>query len=675
MLKGVLDTVSYERLVFESRSVQDAHWVDKIPTPKLLDISNELRSVVDENLKDRKQIFSWNMIREHLEACQVYVSASGILIRPLISPTWKHLPFSESKQRIFMSATLGSGGDLERLTGRPRITRLAIPQGWDRQGIGRRFFVFPEKSLEDADVGDLRAKLMQKADRSVIMTPSDAAAQEVVQDVRNRLGYPIYEGSDLEEGKSEFVATSPAVAVIANRYDGIDLPDDECRLLFVEGLPRAVNLQERFLMNRMCARQLYNERIQTRVLQAIGRCTRGLNDYSAVVIAGDELSAYLTDIRNRSHFHPELQAELKFGVEQSMDTNTENMLENFMLFLEHEQEWEEANSLILEKREHAVQDDFPAMDDLALAVEHEIGWQKEMWNFDYAKAHDAARECLGKMTHTDLRGYRALWHYLAGCAAYLAGRDGDKNLEKQATIQFQSAKNTVSGISWLVGLTSSSNAADRVAEPTGCNTAQQVEQLEMYLQDLGTLHNREFSKREAEIRSGLRDEDNFEIAQKMLGKHLGFDAGKEESDASPDPWWRSGSYTIVFEDHANAGSSAIISATKARQAASHVEWVREHIPGTADGIIISVLVSPALKANRGAVPSLKTVAHWSLEEFREWSNRALDTIRELRESFSEPGDLVWRLEAEDKLKEIRADAAGLHAWLSNRPANQHLEIV
>ena len=51
-----------------------------------------------------------------------------------------------------MSATLGQGGDLERITGRKKIFRLPIPEGWDQQGIGRRYFIFPERSLETDDV-------------------------------------------------------------------------------------------------------------------------------------------------------------------------------------------------------------------------------------------------------------------------------------------------------------------------------------------------------------------------------------------------------------------------------------------------------------------------------------------------------------------------------------------
>src|SRR5262249_32843533 len=35
---------------------------------------------------------------------------------------------------------------------------------------------------------------------------------------------------DLEVSKADFIQSDQAVAVIANRYDGIDFPDDDCRL-------------------------------------------------------------------------------------------------------------------------------------------------------------------------------------------------------------------------------------------------------------------------------------------------------------------------------------------------------------------------------------------------------------------------------------------------------------
>ncbi len=365
---------------------------------------------------------------------------------------------------------------------------------------------------------------MKAAGRSLVLTPSEAAAQAVVSGV-NTLQYPVYSGVDLEDRKAEFVKTDPAVAVVANRYDGIDLPDDDCRLLFVEGLPQTVNLQERFLVTRMGAKALFNERILTRVLQAVGRCTRGLNDYSAVVVTGDDLPAYLTDQKRRGHFHPELQAELEFGIEQSTQVDIDNILDNFGIFLEHEEDWEEANEGILDIRARATQAALPAMTDLHDAVAHEIVWQRAMWGGDYAEAFDAAREVLGTLSDPSLRGYRVLWHYLAGSAAQLAVEGGEQSLAGHAKAQFQKAKGASLGITWLIGLARGVGVAPTEDERDRATAMGQVERLEGYLQELGTLHNRRFSAREVEIRIGLQTGTSFESAQTLLGHHLGFEAG------------------------------------------------------------------------------------------------------------------------------------------------------
>jgi hypothetical protein len=676
VLKSVLSAQNFGRLTGQWQGVDDVGWVDKIPSHQLAEIAPELHATISANVGETDHRYPWRMLANHLHACQLYVSSSEIMLRPLIPPTWSHGPFVGATQRIFMSATLGAGGDLERLTGRPRIKRLPIPDGWDRQGIGRRYFLFPEKSLTEEETVQLRRDLMGKAGRSLVLTPSKSDADGVIRDVTDHLKFPVFTASDLEVSKSQFTKAEQAVAVIANRYDGIDFPDNDCRLLFVEGLSRTTNLQERFLINRMGANLLFNERIQTRVLQAIGRCTRGLNDYSAVVITGNELPAYLTDRKRRVFFHPELQAELEFGVDQSTKVARADLLDNFDIFLQHDQAWEEANQGILDARAAATQAKFPAMDQLEGVVGHEIAWQTAMWNEDYARAYDAARDVLGGLTDPALRGYRALWHYLAGASAESAGAVGEAGFDAHARTQYRKAKDAAAGIPWLIGLARGGVAAAPTPEEIGHGTLLlQVEQLEAQLVKLGTLHNREFSARETAIREGLKDGKTFEQAQVLLGAHLGFTAGKREDDASPDPWWIVGNIVLVFEDHANAKETSAIDAGKARQAASHPDWIRDHVPSSAGAQIQAVLVTPVRNAKEGAMPHLSRVAHWDLAEFRLWADTVLVTIRDLRRDFQEPGDLAWRAQAAQALVESRADAPGLFAWLAARPAREHLTAV
>jgi len=672
VLKPVLSEQNFARLTGMWSGVEDATWVDKIPTKKLLSISNELRVVVNANLTIKNsQRYSWQMLQDHIHACQVYVSSNEILIKPLIPPTWVHGAFENAKQRVYMSATLGLGGDLERLTGRTNIERLPVPAGWDKQGIGRRFFIFPEKSLNYEEIVDLRRKLMKQAGRSIVLTSNNESAKELINDVDTHLEFPIFTAAELENSKSDFVSSNEAVAVIVNRYDGIDFPEDDCRLLFVDGLSQSTNLQEKFFINKMGASLLYNDRIQTRALQAIGRCTRGLNDYSAVVITGDELSCYLTDSKKRKYFHPELQAELEFGILQSSEADSTGILENFETFLEHESGWEDANQIILDTRATAKQEEFPAMEELSQAVKYEIKWQKALWNSDFIEARDAAREVLSVLKHSDLKGYRALWHYFAGSSADQAYIEGYSGFDISAREHYIQAKKATIAVPWLTLLAremivvASEDKADR-------KNLLVMQQIESNLVNLGLITSTKFAEKEAKIRQGLSKPETFEMAQVELGKYLGFDADKVESEASPDPWWYKGDLVIIFEDHVDAEESSSLSATKARQATSHPKWLKDHDQSYKSCTILPVLVTPVTKVRDGAIPHLDGVSYWGAAEFIQWSEKALNVIRELRKTFNGPGNLVWRATAAEELSKINADVLGLYEWLSNRPAQKYL---
>lgn len=75
------------------------------------------------------------------------------------------------------------------------------------------------------------------------------------------------------------------------------------------------------------------------------------------------------------------------------------------------------------------------------------------------------------------------------------------------------------------------------------------------------------------------------------------------------------------------------------------------------------------------MPHLGRVAYWEVDQFRRWAEQALIVIRELRREFREPGDLVWRAQAAQSLKNNLLSAPGLFAWLHDRPAKEHLTSV
>jgi Type III restriction enzyme, res subunit/Helicase C-terminal domain len=501
LIRPAIDPANFSRLTGKWESLTDAAWADKLPTPVFQGIRDEFRNLMDAQTVGTNLRYSWEMLRDHLHACQLYISSQEILLRPLIPPTWTHAPFASAKQRIFMSATLGGGGDLERLTGCSSIRRLPVPGGWDRQGIGRRYFMFPGLSLTEEEIVNLRCELMKQAGRSLVLVPSDKAASAVKEEVETKLGFRAFGADDIELSKKDFVQADQAVAIVANRYDGIDFPGNDCRLLFVEGLPRATNAQERFLMSRMGANALFNDRIQTRVLQAIGRCTRSLEDFSAVVVTGEDVPNYLADQQRRKYFHPELQAELEFGVEQSQGSVLESFSENLEIFLKNGPEWEQANNQIIAKRATAVQVELPAMAELQLVVNREIDFQKFLWQGDTERALGAAEAALAILSAPELRGYRALWHYLAGSSAWMGSRTGNVGLAAKARDHFAAAKKAAIGIPWLVEL-SRFQPDDDPAELDKSVVFAQLERIEGLFERLGKLHDRKFDAKEREVLAG-----------------------------------------------------------------------------------------------------------------------------------------------------------------------------
>ncbi|KLJ02592.1 DEAD/DEAH box helicase family protein [Luteimonas sp. FCS-9] len=658
-IKPYIDDSTFYKL--KSTRDENNGWVDKLPSPSLAMASGDIRAVLDEHSPAARDIhYPWSLIRDHLHGCHFYYNESEILIRPLIPPTWTHSPFTNARQRIYMSATLGSGGDLERLFGRKNIHRIAVPEGWDKQGVGRRLFLFPGLSLDENNCSKLRLDLMQMTERSLVLVPSKAHGESIRQEVENKISFQTLDATDIENTKETFTSKSNAVAIIANRYDGIDFPGDECRLTFVEGLPSATNLQEKFLMSRMAANVLFNERIQTRVLQAIGRCTRSLEDYSAVVVNGLDLQDYLVDKKRRRFLHPEIQAELQFGIEQSMPATPPDFCNFMRTFLGNGEDWESANQDIIELRDSLSQDVFPAISDLESSVPYEIDYQKSLWQGDFVDAMEAASRVIGVIRSEDLKGYRALWNYLAGSSALLAKDNGQYVAEEKSDIYFTAAKNAAVGLRWLVNLATSRGSDSSTGDdPDSVLRTEQIENIENVLERLGSSHDRRYAAREKKILDGLLSEDEFETAQVLLGELLGFNSSKRETDGSPDPWWHIGNLCFVFEDHAGAKETSSLSVEKARQAADHPRWIRQNVPELKSSVVIPILVTPTSKSSPGAKPHLNEVYLWPLSEYRTWAQQALVTIREIRKTFSAPGDIAWRAEAITKLRRESFDAPSI----------------
>ena len=649
----------------------DKDFIDMLPVSIKTSIEKEFIDLLDIHTKDIDLSYKWKSIRTNLDACQIYLSSKEILIRPLIPPTFTHHPFNNAKQRIYMSATLGKGGDLERTTGRNNIYRIPAVESLGDQGVGRRFFIFPEMSLNENETRIMRDELLKLTSKSVFLVPNNKEVDNISSTLDDSIR--IFRATDIENTKQEFRESPKASAILANRYDGIDFPGDECRLLFIQGLPKAVNLQERFILSQMGSHILYNERIQNRIIQAIGRCTRSLQDYAAVVITGEGLADYLTDRKFIKYLQPELQAEILFGIEQSKNTSTHDFIENFEIFIANKKEWNEANQQIIESRNNEKQENLPCLEDLSNICELEIKYQRALWTKNYLEASDIATSIIGKITHGDLRGYRALWHYFAGYAEYLESISTDsKPIMAKAVEHFKEAHKAAPFIRWLTKLQKLQDIEDNSLD-NKLLLQTQINKISSNLSSLGSMSNRNYEQKEKSIRDGLKNPETFENAQKDLGNFIGFIANNSETRGSPDPWWICENYCIVFEDYVNTNKEQCLNINKVRQAASHPNWIRENIfKGDNNVIIIPVLVSPVKYIECEAKVHADNLYFWALDDFYSWVDNTLSIMRELRAEFHNEGDLTWLAEKADFIKEKKIDFLSIINMIKENPVKKVL---
>ncbi|NEP88241.1 MAG: DEAD/DEAH box helicase family protein [Okeania sp. SIO2C2] len=642
VLRSVISESDYLKILKNSPEMSDLSWVEKIPVSDLYELIPELTELLDKYTSDQIK-YPWSVLRDHLFACHIYLSFNAILIRPVIPPTKTHKPFSQAKQRLYMSATLGEGGEIERLFGIENIYRLTLPEGWDKQGIGRRLFFFPGSSLDKESSLNLVMKMIKSTPRSLFLVPDNPHADGIKEDIKKQTEYQIFQSQEIETSKQDFTSHNKAVAVVANRYDGIDLAGDECRLLIVKDLQRATNIQEKFLVTRLGAGVIFNDRIITRMVQAVGRCTRSATDYAAVVILGDELENLLLNPEKQKFFHPELQAEIKFGIDESKKVEEKDFLENLQTFLEHGEEWNQADEVIVDHRKSLEQAKLPAMEKLKQTVSNEVKYQYSIWHSNF---EEAVANCQGVLSHLsgeDVRGYRAFWYYLAGSAAWMGAKNGITSMESKARDDFKRAAKVAPEVTWFSRLSRLSLEND-VSSQDDTRLSKIIEGLEQRLIELGTVNDRKF---EAEVKTILdnlnppmtdwqhlieqehdeqskklieqeRDKQSkkFEDGHEKLGKLLGYDSGNSTTNSAPDPWWIAGDdLCIVFEDQSGANTKTTLGSVKVRQAASHPKWIRENkdifLSQSAD--VIPVMMTPCTKIEPDAKPYTEDVCYWNIE--------------------------------------------------------------
>lgn len=649
-LKNCIGKDSYNRMLSKYCDEIDRNWVDTISIFNLNGIIEDITSIIDEWEKDFKNREAWKNIKGYLEACNIYISYNQIIIKPMISPTQTFPPFLRAEQRIYMSATLGESGELQRITGIDKIDTIGVPDGWDKQGLGRRFFMFPTSKFNDHTTCKFIIDTIEMEERSVILAPDDKTCESIKDFLRENTNYKIMDNSDFSKSKENFVNETKVVAVLANRFDGMDFEGDECRLLFLWGLPKAMNLQEKFFITRLATSVLFNERIRTRLTQAIGRCTRGIVDYSAVCILGSNIEKELVMEEKKALFHPELAAEIDFGYEQSRNLESyDDAIENMQIFKEHGDDWDSADGEILSLRKNIIEqrEKLPnkmksIFENLSKASKYEVEFQYSLWNKNYKQCIIDVNNILNNLNNEALKGYRGYWNYMA---AYVYNKDCQLSNALQCK---EKALKCIAGVTWLPNILESRGLKDESSDDYNKRQVENIEQCIVKLQPGNAKYERKCSR----IINGLNDRGKkVEDALKELGILIGYSADNKNIPTSPDTYWiLSNGVCLISECKIKDKDTKPIDAEEIREAKTHREWLISNDIITEDTVTYTVFVTNSKYLHRDAYSIAGEIYYVNIADAQDFANKALGVISEIKGILKADGDITLREKALEKLK-------------------------
>ena len=118
---------------------------------------------------------------------------------------------------------------------------------------------------------------------------------------------------NLRDGIERLKGRTHGLVTLVNKYDGVDLPDDACRVLVIDGLPEAYSGIDRIEAAALDDTVAMTGRQLQRIEQGMGRGIRSRDDYCVVMLLGARLIRRLHDPGALGHFSAATAAQLQLS--------------------------------------------------------------------------------------------------------------------------------------------------------------------------------------------------------------------------------------------------------------------------------------------------------------------------------------------------------------------------
>ena len=298
-----------------------------VPYWSWYDKKSEVLDILSKHNGDNQVKFSWPLLKDSIEHYTCYITSSKIEISPYYPNVNDFPTFSKAQHRILMSAT--TQDDSFFIKGLDfNINSVQNPLVTTRQKwSGEKMIIVPSLIHDNLDRDLIVTKFSQasfKSFGSVALVPSTRKAHQykaagaVIADSQN-----IVEEIDKIKNKN-----FEKLLVINNRYDGIDLPDEACRILIIDSIPYFNSLSDRYEEVCRPSSEIMNKRIAQKIEQGLGRGVRGEKDYCIIIIIGSDLVKFIRSIDSRKYFSAQTKKQIDIGLSIAEMTKEDEAEEN-----------------------------------------------------------------------------------------------------------------------------------------------------------------------------------------------------------------------------------------------------------------------------------------------------------------------------------------------------------
>ena len=313
--------------------------VIRVPIWSWADRNQEVIQILNRHQNDDLLLFSWPFVREILPSCQAIFSNEKFEIQPLCPPTNNITSLEAARRRLYLTATLADDSILITHFGVSETSAKKPVTPSSAADIGDRLILSPLELNPLFDEAIIRQVVKSLADNYnvVVLVPSLRRADEWRNYTES-----IVDAENITQVVNQLKKSHVGLVVFVNKYDGVDLPGDACRILIIDGIPEAIENSDRRAAEILVGSDFLAQRKLQRIEQGMGRGVRSAEDYCVVLLLGTSLSKVLARPEMRKRLGPATRAqlELSMNIAQQIEANNlQNLLEVIKLCLDRDDQW------------------------------------------------------------------------------------------------------------------------------------------------------------------------------------------------------------------------------------------------------------------------------------------------------------------------------------------------